>query len=573
MSFNTLPRMGETSSGAGEDACHGTIPQGATPLVSRHPLDWFRVFGPGAVIASLTIGAGELIFSSRSGALFGYRLLWFFALILLFKWALVFACARHMVLTGAHPFQRWMEMAGPRGWLPLVFLLLALLCFPIWVCFHAGTVGTLLSWLTGTDDLLHGTAYLLWGIAVLGFVLLLIFTGGYARLERIQITITILMVVAVAVSLFWLNPDWLELAKGFLWPRPFDYPPWVSAYPDIKARPVWVETVTYVGVIGGSGYDYLAYASYLRDKGWGQAGRGMADERLLQAMAKDPAHPNRRWVRACRLDCTLSFLAVLVFTVVFVACGAIVLGPQEKVPSGTNLLALQAEFVTPIYPWLKWVYFAGAFLAMFGTLYGTIEVAPTVLRELVAAAKVGQASSLPRPTSATDTQTGRQEACPTFQMRSTPASQSDENPRETSARCRLGAVWWCGLGGVLLLAGSFAYAFVTEVKAPPGLVALLTPANLFTGVLACGLICLLNCWMDRRFLPSGLRMSQPLRALNWVAGVLFLFLGFKGYWDHGGWRPWAILMGTLGAGWVAAYLWNSGLKSQENSSARSDESE
>ncbi|MBI4660958.1 MAG: divalent metal cation transporter, partial [Verrucomicrobia bacterium] len=60
-------------------------------LILRNPLDWFRIFGPGAVIASLTIGAGELIFSSRGGALFGYRLLWFFALILVFKWALVFA--------------------------------------------------------------------------------------------------------------------------------------------------------------------------------------------------------------------------------------------------------------------------------------------------------------------------------------------------------------------------------------------------------------------------------------------------------------------------------------------------
>src|SRR5881296_1448089 len=75
-------------------------------LCSRNPFAWLTIFGPGAVIASLTIGAGELIFSSRGGALFGYRLLWFFLLVLLLKWALVFVTARHMVLTGAHPFQR-----------------------------------------------------------------------------------------------------------------------------------------------------------------------------------------------------------------------------------------------------------------------------------------------------------------------------------------------------------------------------------------------------------------------------------------------------------------------------------
>ena len=58
-------------------------------LQSRNPLKWLTVFGPGAVIASLTIGSGELIFSSRGGALFGYRLLWFFLLVLLSKWVLV----------------------------------------------------------------------------------------------------------------------------------------------------------------------------------------------------------------------------------------------------------------------------------------------------------------------------------------------------------------------------------------------------------------------------------------------------------------------------------------------------
>ena len=100
-------------------------------LRSRNPFRWLTIFGPGAVIASLTIGAGELIFSSRAGSLFGYRVLWFFLLVLVLKWTLVFATARHMVLSGAHPFQRWMDLPGPRGWLPMVFFLLALICFPI----------------------------------------------------------------------------------------------------------------------------------------------------------------------------------------------------------------------------------------------------------------------------------------------------------------------------------------------------------------------------------------------------------------------------------------------------------
>src|SRR3972149_11115010 len=95
-------------------------------LVSRNPLEWLRVFGPGAVIASLTIGTGELIFSSRGGVIFGDAILFPFLLICLFKWTLAYSAARHMVIAGVHPFERWMELpVGPRGWLTVLFSLLA----------------------------------------------------------------------------------------------------------------------------------------------------------------------------------------------------------------------------------------------------------------------------------------------------------------------------------------------------------------------------------------------------------------------------------------------------------------
>src|SRR4030095_13232729 len=119
-----------------------------------------------------------------------------------------------MMLTGAHAFQRWMDLPGPRGWFPMVFLLLALVCFPIWVSFHAGTIGTLVSWLAGTEAALRGGAYFLWGMAALAVVLALVAVGGYAALERIQLCIVVVMLASVVISLLLLKPDWVELLKG-----------------------------------------------------------------------------------------------------------------------------------------------------------------------------------------------------------------------------------------------------------------------------------------------------------------------------------------------------------------------
>ena len=441
---------------------------------------------------------------------------------------LVYVTARHMVLTGAHPFQCWMQLPGPRGWFPVVFLLLALACFPVWVSFHSGTVGTLLSWLAGTEKSLRGGAHFVWGMATLGIVLVLVFSGGYRALERIQLVIVILMLLCVVVSLVVVKPDWLDFFTGFIVPQPLAYPDWALSETELAHRPVWVETVTYAGVIGGSGYDYLAYVSYLRDKRWGQAGRPIAGPHELAAMARDAAHINRRWLRAVVVDSVLSFLAVLIFSGVFVACGAVVLGPQHKIPAGGNLLDLQAEFVTPIFPWLKYLYFGGAFLTIFGTLYGTIEVAPTVLREIV-------------------------------------HGFSPDHATRHAARLRRLAVSWVGFGGFGVLAWTLVSQLTRGAENPPGLIALLTPANLFTGVLACGLICLLAGWSDRKFLPRGLRMSRWLAWLNVMAGCSYFLLGAKGYWDHSGWTAFLILAGTLAAGWVGAAIGKSILTEPQNS--------
>lgn len=483
-------------------------------MTSRRPPAWLQCFGPGAIIASLTIGAGELIFSSRAGALFGYRVLWFFAVVLALKWVLVFAAARHMVLTGAHPFQRWVALPGPRGWLPMVFVVLAMGCFPVWVCFHAGAIGTLVSHLAGTDSALRGGAHFVWGAGVLGLVLGLSLVGGYGALERIQLVIVLLMLGCVVGSLVWVGPDWGQWLAGFVVPRGLEYPAWVQGRAEFASRPVWVEAITYVGVLGGSGYDYLAYVSFLRDKRWGPGG-GVADADQLRALAADPTHADRRWLRVLWIDCTLSFAAVLVFSAVFVACGAVLLAPAQLVPAGSNLLDLQAAFVERMHPGLKPLYFGGALLTLLGTLYGTIEVAPAVLREALRGLAPDAADRL-------------------------------------APRLRRASVLWVGVGGLAILLASLLYHLKSGRAQPPGLIALLTPANLFTGVLACGLICLLTVWMEWRFVPRGARLGAPLAWLSLVGGLAFVGLGLKGYWDHSRWTAFLILGGTLAVGWLAA---------------------
>ncbi|MCA9198753.1 MAG: Nramp family divalent metal transporter [Planctomycetales bacterium] len=499
--------------------------QGIAPLPaalsSWNPLRWLTVFGPGAIIASLTIGTGELIFSSRGGAIFGYRILFLFLCISIAKWILVFTTARHMVLSGVHPLQRWMQLPGPAGWLPAVFLLFAVMCFPIWVSFHASVIGDLLAGMTGTKTMGNGAVIHLWGAAVLVLVLLLANWGGYQALEKVQLSIVTVMLLSVCVALYLFGPNWWQLVVSAVIPQSLNLPDWITsstapAFQEIAELGVWVEATLYVGVIGGGGYDYLAYTSYLRDKRWGAANFDSNHSNFELTGTSDPLVRRRlrSWLRAPLVDCSLSFLIVFIFSGVFVASGHLILGPAHQVPGDGGFLEHQAQFVTRIHPWLYPLYVAGTLMAMLGTLYGTLEVAPTILREAAVA----------------------------FRWKNIAANQ-----------LRRISLAWCAVGAFLVLGVSFVYQLRTGNQKPAGLTALLIPANLFTGVMACGIICLLNPWMDR-WLDREFRLPAWQSAANMLVGMGFLLLGLKGYWDAHGWISLLILFGTLTAGAILAVI-------------------
>lgn len=477
---------------------------------------WLTILGPGAIIASLTIGAGELVFSSRGGSLFGYALLKYFAIVCVIKWALVLMTARHMVLTGVHPLQRWCDLPGPRGWLVWVLLILGVIAFPIWVGFHAGTIGTLISSLlkdVGWDGIPVAGQHYVYGMFVLVIVMTLVKTGSYSRLENIQMGIVIVMLLCVSISLYFLKPPWTDVALSLVRWEGLKYPDWIDRYPAFSGRPLWVELAAYVGVLGGSGYDYLAYVSFLREKGWGAASSA-------SGAASFPSMPPKSVQDALKfpwIDATFSFCIVFVFSAIFVLCGTLVLRPAQLIPDGTDLLTLQAKFVDAGSGWMRPLYFVGAFLAMFGTLYGTIEVAPTVLREILRAL---------------------------FQR---PLDERKLHRWSTT---------WVGVGGGIVLAWSFLWSSTLQGKQPPGLITLLDPANLFTGVLACGLICGVAVWSEFRYLPGPWRSPWWIICINLMSCGLFVLLGIKAYWDFGGLRALTLLAGTVGCGLMAALIFN-----------------
>ena len=433
-----------------------------------------RIFGPGAIVASVTVGTGETIFAPRVGAIFGYSLLWVTVMIIVFKAVQVYSGARYLVLTGEHPMQAWARIPGPRGWVPALIGLVAIISFPMWIAALADAISNLCMWITGIGV---GTPWgrPLWGTALIGTAMVLSLIQTYGVIERVSTVILAFKVLLILIAVIVVKPDWIVALWSMIVPHLPDYPPWVAAqYPEVARRSVGLEIAVLMGAVGGGVQDYVGYLGFLREKKWGLAGVLNGGPSRISSQSEDVAL-GRAWLRAPLFDTTVSFGVVLLMTICFMVLGAAVLHPLGLVPTDSDLYSKQAQFLAAIHPQLVLIYKAGIFFAIFGVLYGAFELYTRTTYEPLLAIW--------------------------------PRRQWNLN------RLRLWVVLFSGGGGLLLLWSGWKTVAVASIVSP------------FSGVLGCGLWCLAMMWVDRRQTPRAYRMPIVLLALTLVAGIVMTAVG------------------------------------------------
>jgi Mn2+/Fe2+ NRAMP family transporter len=407
----------------------------------------------------------------------------------------VYFGARNMVLTGEHPMTHWAHLPGPKNWVPITIGALSLFCSPFWQAGLPMMLGGILNWIFGiegsSDQLLLYSR--LWATLAIVVSVVLVLLESYAFLEKAQTLIVGLLLGSMLAAVVAARPDWMAALVGMLLPTVPDYPAWVvEKFPEVAARPPWVEVITYLGAVGGGTYDYLGYLGFFREKSWGAIGLqhgkyGIATEvpalPLPIGTSAENVRRGRRWLLPSKIDISIAFASVLAFTLCFVLLGARILGPQQLVPDEGSLFNHQAQFLTNLHPALLYVYQLGIFMAFFGTIYGAYEVYFRTAFECLL------------PISA----------------------KFREIPFE---RLRRWIVLYCAAFGLL---------FLWTMREP---IKIVTPAALVGGVFSCGLWCLAMLWTDRRYLPRPLQMPWPLWALTALSGTVLTLLGIKGIWDY-----------------------------------------
>jgi len=473
-----------------ETSAPASFPEPPPELRSRNRLKLLAFFGPGAIMASVTITSGETLFASRSGAIFGYTMLWCLLGVAIMKGIQVYGGMRFLVVTGYHPMEGWAYLPGPRAWCPILIGILSLVCFPFWLSGLPKMLGQITNWVCGLQR--HENAQTLerlWATFYIAFAVTITLLQTYNFLEKVQTVILVTLLVSIFVAVIASNPDWLAALLGAVKPSLPHYSDWVvQKYPNVTRRAPWVEISTYMGALGGGTYDYLGYVGMLREKGWGmiqRVGRLIPLRQLKSSLPADKAEVERgrTWLRAPAIDCSISFACVLAFSAAFLILGAVILNPIRTVPDGTELFNHQALFLTRIHESLVYLYQVGVFMAFFGTIIGAYEIYT-----------------------------------------------------RTTAECLRG-VWRRGEGvplrwvrlGVVIYTGAVGLLLVWTVRDP---VKIVTIPALLGGVFACGLWCFAVLWAERRFLPQAYRMKTGLFVLTIIAGTAMTVFGAVAIWLH-----------------------------------------
>ena len=486
-------------------AIENDLPPLSPELQDRSFWRLLSFFGPGAIIACVTIGSGETVFAARGGAIYGYTMLWCFVVGALCKGVQLYSASRFITLTARSPLQSWMELPGPRGWFVWFLAIMTCVWMPFWLSGLPQMLGDFSNWIIGIphpsdvagfdqlsdiEQQAKEDAYAfsgrIWGTGYILIAIAFTWLQSYGFLERLQVAIVGLLLFCMALAAIVSNPDWVAMITGIAIPQLPEYDPWVKdTYDKFVNRSPWVEIMVYVGVIGGGTQDYMGYIGMLREKAWGMM--GWADRPQIgppQPIRDTPENRSlaKRWLLAPQIDIVVSFIAIMIFTFCFVILGAEILHPAQTIPEGNKLLTEQTRFLevlTADNPALQtlvsWTYKTGIFFAFFGTILGAYEIYTRTVHECIIALKpsLGQV------------------------------------PMRTF---RFWTLVYCGAGGLALLWLSGA------IGLDP--VDIVTPASLVGSVLTCGLWCFGMLWSDKAHLPRSMRMPTLLWILVLVAGFV-----------------------------------------------------
>jgi Mn2+/Fe2+ NRAMP family transporter len=363
------------------------------PSVKKY-LKYLLFFGPGAIVASMTIGQGQLILGPQIGAWAGYSLLWLIT-INIGSYIIAYVGCRFTMISGIGVMDLFANRTRG-GWLNILFLIIMAIFIPIFTASIITTLGQALAWVIGFGN------YLWWGVSFCVLAGALVLGGRYRLLEITQVLFVAVLGIGAIVSIIAFSPDIVNVFPNFLKigfpPSSFpDYPTWViNDYPGVASTPIPLIMLGYLGTLTFTIITLVGYIGWIKVKKWGIF-RGCKDSEvfslnLLNSLKKhkkiiylstdkSEIKKSRLLLIPLKVDLILAFVIVAIVSSAYMIGGAVHLQPDHRLPEDAQLIQDQVVIFTYLAGWLKPLFQISVVFALFGTVYAGFEAASRMLYE------------------------------------------------------------------------------------------------------------------------------------------------------------------------------------------------
>ena len=300
------------------------------------------MIGPGLVWCSEMIGSGEVILTTRNGAVLGIGVMWAILSGIFLKYWIGVGGARYTVCTGEGMMDMFDRIPGPKHWVVWIVLVIQFISGSIAIGALASASGVFINALIPISPYFGG-----WAVSIVA--LLVTWFGGFKLLKAFMSFLVFLIIAGVCYVATIVFPPLSELAKGFLLKIP-EVPAWAISKAGVNPNP-WREVLPLMGWAAGGFASQVWYTYWVLGEGYGMAkGRDYghpADLKQLRAIDLDSARKIKGWCKVVYTDAAVAMTITATVTVCFLIAGAGVLRPMELAPQGSQVaLTLSKIFST-----------------------------------------------------------------------------------------------------------------------------------------------------------------------------------------------------------------------------------
>ena len=324
--------------------------------------------GPGMVLAASIVGTGELIATTTLGATVGYLALWIILASCAIKPVVQGILGRYTIATGETCLEAFAHMPGPRvpgtnggvNWL--------VVCWLVMVVMSLLQVGGMFGGVAQVLNLIvPAISVNVWVGILLVLTLLLLLGGGYDRVEKLAVVkvsfFTVLTVCAAAVLVG--TPGAFSVA---------DLEDGLSL--QLPANGL-ATAIAVFGITGVGATELVMYPYWCIEKGYARF-TGPRDGSAAWL------HRAKGWVRVMHLDIACSLVIYTAATLAFYLLGAGVLHRAGLVPAGSEMIVtLSRLYTATLGDWALWLFYAGAVITLYGTIFASTAAHARVTADLV----------------------------------------------------------------------------------------------------------------------------------------------------------------------------------------------